>query len=243
MKKFLIGVLLCTVTLLQADFRPEPFSVTLPKTDGKSVLLDNINVPVGTTGIVLHAFDSSHKTIVAEAVVAGEKNGKREIRFQKFKRLKQAALPEYKLVPKEGDRLILNYLYNRVLPITPNMEYFKRFAQKYSATFDIIHPDLFASQLYLDHEPKPGKESFREICYQQDTSLLYFAVEDQGYFVDCNTFSILKKEPLATEIDSKSAAKPFYSRIPEIKNRLGGIIGGESIGDYNLYYKKLLGIK
>ena len=243
MKKFLISVLLCTVTLLQADFRPEPFSVSLPKTDGKSVLLDNIDVPAGTTGIVLHTFDNSHKTIVAEAVVAGEKNGKHEIIFREFKRLRQAALPEYKLSPQKGDTLILNYLYNRVLPITPDTEHFKAFQQKYGTSFEIIHPDLFASQLYLDHEPKPGKESFREICYQQDTSLLYFAIQDQGYFVDCNTFSILKEEPLATAIDSKNAAKPFYNRIPEIKNRLGGIVGGESIGDYNLYYKKLLGIK
>ena len=243
MKKFLIAILFYTVTLLQADFSPEPFSVALPETDGKSVLLDNIDVPAGTTGIVLHAFDNSHKTIVAEAVVAGEKNGKREIKFRKFKRLRQSALPEYKLSPQKGDILILNYLYTRVLPITPDLQHFQAFQQKYSASFEIIHPDLFASQLYLDHEPKPGKESFHEICYQQDTSLLYFAVEDQGYFVDCNTFFILAKEPLATAIDSKNAAKPFYSRIPEIKNRLGGIVGGESIGDYNLYYKKLLGIK
>jgi len=69
------------------------------------------------------------------------------------------------------------------------------------------------------------------------------AVEKEGYFVDCNTFSILDKEPLASAAEEKSAALPFYSRMPQIKNRLGGIIGGESIGNYNLYYKQLLGIK
>lgn len=243
MKRFLTGLLLFTVSLLQADFNPELSTIQLPDTDGKTALVQDGGFPVGTTGIVLHAFDDKHKTIVAEAVVVGKKDGKLEVRFRKFRRLHQAALPEYKIVPQKGDMLVLNYLYNRVLPVTPDEAHYRSFRQTYGAALDIIHPDLFASQLYLDHEPRPGKKDFRKICYTQDTSLLYFAIENSGYFVDCNTFAILDKAPLTTPADRRNAQKPFYNRMPQIKNRLGGIIGGEGIRDYNRYYKQLLGIK
>ncbi len=243
MKKYLTWLLLTSLTLLKADFAPTLYQTQLSQTDGKSALVEDRDIPVGSSGIVIHAFDKEHKTIVAEAVVTGKQEGKLRVTFRKFKRLHQAALPEYKIVPKKGDILILNYLYNRVLPITPDEAHFKSFGRKYGSRFEIIHPDLFASQLYFNHQPQPTKEDFQNSCRQNDTSLLYFEVGERGYFIDCNTFSILDTEQLTAPVNSKTAKQPFYYRIPTIKNRLGGILGGETIGDYNLYYKKLLGIK
>jgi hypothetical protein len=243
MKNYIIWLLLCTATLLQADFNPRLYQATLPQTDGKKVIIENADIPVGSSGIVLHAFDDTHKTIIAEAIVTERKENKITIKFRKFKRLRQTALPDYKILPQKGDILILNYLYNRVLPITADEKTLKAFNEKYQSAFEIIHPDIFASQLYFDHQPQPTKEDFQNTCQQNDTSLLYFTIEKSGYFVDCNSFKILSKEPLASPIESKNAHKPFYHRLPEIKNRLGGILSSESIGDYNLYYKKLLGIK
>jgi hypothetical protein len=243
MKNYILWLLFCTAVLLQADFNPQLYQATLPQTDGKKVVIEDRNIPVGSSGIVLHAFDDTHKTIVAEAIVTQKKENKITIKFRKFKRLRQTALPEYKISPQKGDTLILNYLYNRILPVTANEKTFKTFTKKYQSTFEIIHPDIFASQLYFEHQPQPTKEDFQNACQQNDTSLLYFTIEKSGYFVDCNSFKVLYKEPLTSAIENKNAHKPFYHRLPEIKNRLGGILSSESIGDYNLYYKKLLGIK
>jgi hypothetical protein len=222
-----------------ADFAPAPYTTTLQgDVTQKGTVIADPGIAVGSSGIVLHAFDDKHKAIIATAVVTDKKDGKLTIAFQRFKRLKQSALPEYKIEPKAGDLLILNYLYNRVLPIVPDAEHFKSFTQSTKA--QVLHPDLFASMLYFDHNPRPDKADFQAICRQHDFNLLYFAVADRGNYVDCTTFKVLYSEPLNSSVDPQKAQKPFYSRIPNIKNRLGGIMGGETIGDYNRYYGKLL---
>lgn len=236
--KRVILVTLLTALSLMADFAPTPYQTTLEGNVTQSVEIADPGIAVGSSGIVLHAFDEQHKAIIATAVVTGKKEGKLTIRFQKFKRLKQRALPEYKIEPEAGDTLILNYLYNRILPVVPDEEHFKAFSR--STKTEVLHPDLFASMLYFDHNPKPDREDFQDICRQYDFNLLYFAVGDKGRYVDCTTFKVLHSEPLTIKVDPKKVQKPFYSRMPEIKNRLGGIMGGEGIGDYNRYYQKLL---
>jgi len=244
MNKLILTVTLfvSVVVSVQADFLPKLFQTKISQTDGQTSWID-ANLPIGSSGIVVHSFDDTHKTITAEAIVTEKKDGKIKVTFQKFKRLRQPALPEYNIKPQKGDLLILNYFYNRILPIVPNKSQLDNFTTKYGRYYDIIHPDIFASQLYFDHEPKPSKEEFVKSCYQNDSSLIYFAIEDKGYFVDCNSFKVIAQEPLAQAVENQKAQKPLYSRLPKIKTRLGGLISDENIGDYNLYYKKLLGIK
>ena len=243
--KQILGLLLLGLSTLFADFDTSLWQTTLVQTDGKhaTVTVGQKQIPVGSSGIILHTFDKEHKTIIARAIVTAQKENSVEVTFSRFQRLKQSALPEYKIIPAKGDILILNYLYNRVLPITPDEVHFKAFKEKYGSEYEIIHPDLFAATLYFNHQPQPTKEDFQKSCRQNDTSLLYFEAEDQGHFVDCNSFRILHSVPLQEKIDSRTSEQPFYSRLPAIKNRLGGIMGSESIGNYNLYYKKLLGLK
>ncbi|HHD83852.1 MAG TPA: hypothetical protein ENK93_03140 [Campylobacteraceae bacterium] len=230
------------LTALHAGFNPAPYESVLQDLSGQSATVPDRDIPVGSSGIVLHAFDKRHRTIIATAIVTGKKEGKLTLTFRKFDRLRQSALPEYKIAPAKGDVVILNYLYNRILPILPDAAHFRDFATKHQ-NFEIVHPDLFASALYFDHDPQPTKEDFRKACVQNDLSLLYFAVGRKGRFVDCESFRVIDEEPLATPVDSQKAQKPFYSRVPEIKNRLGGIMGSESIGDYNLYYRTFLELK
>ncbi len=229
-------------TLLFAGFDPSVYQTTLQDVTPKGATVPDRDISVGSSGIVLHAFDDRHRTIIATAVVTSKKDGKLTLRFHKFDRLHQSALPEYKIAPQKGDIVILNYLYNRVLPIVPDAGHYQSFVTSHRS-FEILHPDLFASALYFDHQPQPTRENFRESCVQNDLGLLYFAVGNEGHFVDCNSFKIVASEPLESPVDTQKAQKPFYSRVPEIKNRLGGIMGGESIGDYNLYYKTFLHLK
>ncbi len=238
MKRFIILILSLT-GLMFADFMPALQHVVIDQTDGKTTQLAT-SLPVGMSGIVVHNFDTKHRTIIAEAVVTAIKAGKSIVKFKPFKRLRQSALPEYDIKPQKGDTIILGYLYNRILPITPDKKHYDAFVQMYRAQFDIIHPDLFASQLYFDYQPKPNKEAFTQNCLQNDAALLYFAIEKRGYFVDCNSFKVIASEPLSKPVDGEKAQKPFYSRIPKIKNRLGGLLSDETIGDYNHYYKRLL---
>ncbi len=237
MKRVFLSILLA-VTTLMADYAPAPYRTTLPPVTGDSVTIDDPGIAVGTSGIVIHAFDTKHSTIIATAVVTERKAGKITVRFQKFRRLRQRALPEYRIAPAAGDSLILNYLYNRVLPVVPDEAHYRSFQQE--TRLDLLHPDLLAAQLYFDHNPRPDRGDFQKICRDYDFNLLYFAIGNEGHYVDCTSFEVVHSEPLAQPVEAQQAKQPFYSRLPKIKNRLGGIMGGESIGDYNRYYRKLL---
>ena len=229
-------------SLLHAQFAPVPQQAILGEVHGDHAVVALSGAAPGSSGIVLHKFDDRHSAIIATAIVTGSKEGKTSLRFQRYRRLRQKALPQYKIAPQQGDIVILGYLYNRVLPIVPDEAAYKRFLLGHRA-LDVIHPDLFASALYFDHTPQPAKRDFYKACVQNDLGLLYFAVDREGYFVDCESFRIVAREPLPEAIDAKRSMQPFYSRIPRIKNRLGGILSDESIGDYNRYYKKVLGIQ
>lgn len=239
MIKNIIFFLAAFASLLMADFNPVPYKTTLQEVKNNTAILKDNDIAKGATGIVLHKFDQNHQTIIALATVIAKKEGKLTIKFSKYKNLHQSALPAYKILPKKGDIVILNYLYNRMLPITPNEESYKQVTTKF-AGYDLIHPDIFASKLYIEHEPKPTKEDFRQSCLQNDNALLLFAIDNKGYFVDCNSFKVLDSIDLPT--GTQKEKHPFYSRIPQIKTRLGGIMGGEDIGDYNRYYKHMLGL-
>ena len=243
MKRYILPLLLSCATVTMAwAFDPSLYQTTLTNVKGATAQIEDREIPVGSSGIVLHAFDKEHRAIVATAIVKAKSDGKATVVFKKFKRLEQHALPEYKIAPKNGDIVILNYLYNRILPVMPDEKHFRRFLKTH-AKFETVHPDLFAADLYLGHDPQPTRKDFQQVCRQNDLGLLYFAVKDRGYYVDCNSFKILDSEPLEQAIDTQKSMHPFYHRLPEIKNRLGGIMGSESIGDYNLYYQTLLGLK
>ena len=238
-KKILFTAIFSALSLF-ADFNPAIYKTTLDKVTGNSAKVKDRDIAVGSSGIVLHSFDGEHKTIIARAEVISKESGNLSVSFSKFDRLVQKALPDYKIKPSKGDTLILNYLYNRILPITPNEESFKEFKEKFSS-FDIVHPDIFASNLFIEKEPLPSKRDFQANCKKNDYALLFFSIDKLGYFVDCSTFKVLDTITLSSDVNP--TMKPFYSRIPKIKSSLGAIIGEKDIGDYNLYYKKMLGLK
>ncbi len=238
-KKILFTAIFSALSLF-ADFNPAIYKTTLDEVTQNSAKVKDRNITVGSSGIVLHSFDDKHKTIIAKAEVTSKDGETLNISFSKFDRLVQKALPDYVIKPSKGDILILNYLYNRVLPITPNEKSFKEFKEKFSS-FDIVHPDLFAADLFIEKEPLPSKRDFQANCIKNDYGLLFFNIEKRGYFVDCSSFKILDTVSLSSDINTTK--KPFYNRIPQIKSSLGGIIGESDIGDYDRYYKKMLGIK
>ncbi|NPA81014.1 MAG: hypothetical protein GXO31_00195 [Epsilonproteobacteria bacterium] len=207
--------------------------------DKGAVLEDSPYVPIGSSGVVIRKFDDKHSTIIAGAVVEKKEGDKMRIKFIMFDMLEQSALPPLKIMPKKGDTVILNYLYNRAFVIAPNEDTYLEILSDFPQ-IDWIHPDILAAFLSKEYNPTPKKEDFQKVCKQNTSMLLFFAIEDKGYFVDCNSFKILKEENIQAK--EANATLPFYSRIKDIESSIFNF-GPDSIKNYDKYYKKLLGIE
>ena len=237
--------LLLTTVLFTSLYAYTNFSQYETKVDsinGKYLQInDSTNFKIGSSGILIHDFDTQHSTIVSRVEVIDKKEGKATLSYKKFNDLEQNALPTYNIAPAVGDKVILNYLYTKSMAIVPDSQTLKSVTNKFSQV-DWVHPDIFASKLAIDYTPKPEKEDFQQECKNNSFSLLFFAIENSGYFVDCNSFKILYK----VEINNQSTEKPqtpFFNRIGDIKGRMFGLMGGKSMNDYNDYYKKLLNVR
>jgi len=193
------------------------------------------DVSVGSSGVVVHDFDKKHSTIVAKFIVISKNKNSVNIKFVPFRDLKQDVLPVPKILPQVGDKAIFNFLYNYALPIAPNFLAYKEAMFKHK---DIkwLHPDLFAAKLFADDNPTPTKKDFQKMCMDYNFYLLYFAIDHTGYFVDCNSFKVLKQEKIDT---GKSVNLPFFSRIKDIQKSWFSF-GGSKIDNYNSYYKNLI---
>ncbi len=231
------------LTTLTAKTNFSPYHTTVTDVDKRYIYIDDSReFSIGSSGVVLHAFDDTHKTIVSMVTVVDKKDGQAFLKYESFKGLKQNALPTYNITPKKGDRVVLNYLYKRALAVTPNLQT-QNYINKTFKTIDWIHPDIFASKLSIDFTPSPKKSDFRKECSDDSFWLLFFAIEDKGYFVDCNSFKILHTITLPEDLKSDKEQKPFYSRLGEIKGRMFGLMGGDGMHSYTRYYKQLLGIQ
>ncbi len=243
MFRFFIPLFLSTLTVLCADTNFSPYHTTVTKVENKTIYIDESkNFSIGSSGVVLRDFDGVHKTIIAVVEVIEKKGQSATLKYKKFSALTQDALPEYNMPPKKGDTVILNYLYNRALVITSNEKTFDYIVKTHNK-FSFIHPDIFASTLAVDYSPAPTKANFKKECTVGSFALLFFAIEDSGYFVDCNSFKILHTVDLPKDLQDAKQMTPFYHRLKKIKGRVFGLMGGKGIANYDSYYKKLLGLK
>jgi len=237
-KKILVFTLLFFVNSL-FSFSLDPYQTTIKKLVGNEAVVTNSDqVKVGSSGIIIHNYDPEHRTIIAKAVVTKKDGQDMYLKLYYYKDLNMDALPSYKIIPKVGDTVIFNYLYKRVLPIVPNKEAFEQFKQTFPQ-IDVVHPDLFAYELAVESNTSPKLSDFRKECNSDDFGLLFFALSDKGYFIDCTSFKVIGKLDFPTEGKKQ---KPFYTRIKNIKPKFFGL-GSDEIKDFDSYYKKLLGIK
>ena len=235
MKKIFFSLFLVSLTLLNAKFLE--YKTKILSINGNVATLKNSpNVQIGSSGVVLHSYSKQHSTIVAKAIVIDKDSDYIKIKFKKFNDLKQDVLPVPMILPTTGDTVILNYLYNHALAITPNYKTYKEVTTKHN-DINWLHPDLFAAKLFADNNPSPNEEDFQNMCKDYSFSLLYFAINSKGYFVDCNSFKVIKQENLQTN-DSKIIV-PFYSRIKDIEASWLSF-GKSKITNYANYYQMLL---
>jgi len=236
MKNIFTLLTLLTVTLMaQTNFSPYETKILAVSNDSV-IVKDNADIAVGATGVVIHFFDAQHQTVIANVEVVKKGTDKLQLKVSSFDAIPQETLPTYSITPKVGDKVILNFLYNRALAIVPDEATYKVVTKSYD-TFTWLHPDIFAAKLAKSYNPSPSKETFQKECIAQNIGLLLFAIKDKGYFVDCHSFKTLNTIPLPL---ASSVKIPFYSRLQPIKGRIFGLFGGKGVKDYDSFYTQLL---
>ncbi|ANE35951.1 putative PgbA domain protein [Campylobacter iguaniorum] len=240
MKKVVILFLMLCSFAFGAEFDMKTtYSLLLNTTDdGFGEITDSKDIIVGSSGIVMHKFSDGSKSIIARAVVTEKKAGFAKVRFELFDSLKQPALPIPKILPENGDEIVLNYLYDRALIVAPNEEVFKEITNHFK-NITFVHPDIMGSYLSYEYKPNPSRDDFRLMCAQNAAGVIFIALDGEAVFADCGSFNVLKK---FKSKDISYYQLPFYTRITDI-DTVFWKLDSAKIGNYNKYYKRLLGNK
>lgn len=203
--------------------------------DGFGTITDSPNIVLGSSGVVMHKFENGLDTIVARAVVVEKDGNFAKIRFEVYSDLKQTSFPLLKILPQKGDKVILNFLYNRSLIVVPNKEIYNQVV-KYFSNINFIHPDIIGAYLSYEYKPNPSRDDFRKMCARSAAGLIFIAMNNEAVFADCGSFKVLKSFK-SGEVSSYQL--PFFTRVEDIETVFWKFDGKE-INNYDKYYKKLL---
>ncbi len=223
MKRFLL-LLIVPIALMAAT------TSTIVSTNATSAKIRSVDLPAGTSGIVVHDYDGTHRSIVARAILVAPDT----IRFEVFDALAQDAFPKPLTKPKAGDKVILSYLYDRALIIAPNLQTYQEIAAQ---THDkLLHPDLFVAELAKRGHKMPQREDFKDFCNRYALAKLYIARKSGTDVVDCYSFK--KVGSLDVRASGKETKLPFYNRFRRIPGSLFDFFSNDEYNYFD-YYKKL----
>lgn len=235
MKKILVLIAFYTF-LFGAEFNMKTaYSLLLNTKDGYGEITDSPDIIVGSSGVIMHKFSNDEESIIARAEVTQKKDGFAKIRFERFDLLKQPAFPIPKLLPENGDEVILNFLYDRSLIVVPNKEIYKEVEKTFN-NITFIHPDIVASYLHYEYKPNPSRNDFRKMCARNAAGLIFIALDGEAIFADCESFKVLKKFKSAK---ISYYELPFYTEVKDIEP-IFWKIGSKKINNYDKYYRTLL---
>ena len=203
--------------------------------EGVGTIIDSPSIVTGSSGVVMHRFDNIQSSIIARAVVTQKGGGFAKVRFEVFDALEQKALPLPGILPKSGDELVLNYLYDRSLIVAPNKEIYSEVVGAFKGV-TFIHPDIVGSYLSYEYKPNPSRDDFRKMCNQSAAGLIFIAMNNEAVFADCQSFEPLKRFQSGAV---KYYQLPFYTRVKDI-DTVFWKWGSEQISDFDRHYKALL---
>lgn len=203
--------------------------------EGIGTIIDSPSIVTGSSGVVMHRFDNIQSSIIARAVVTQKGGGFAKVRFEVFDALEQKALPLPGILPKSGDELVLNYLYDRSLIVAPNKEIYSEVVGAFKGV-TFIHPDIVGSYLSYEYKPNPSRDDFRKMCNQSAAGLIFIAMNNEALFADCQSFEPLKRFQSGAV---KYYQLPFYTRVKDI-DTVFWKWGSEQISDFDRHYKALL---
>lgn len=223
-------------TSLTASEEPRTVTAPLENLHENEATVAAGNIPVGVSGIVIHAYDQTHKAIVASVVVTQGGEAYTKLKLLPYRGLVQPNLPTIKTKPQNGDTVILGYLYDRVLPIVPNQESFEK-AKESFPKLRLIHPDLFAAELAKDKSPLPYRDHFAKMCEKMHLGLVMFMFKDGTDFIDCVSWVKVGSSDV-TSIDAEHFKQPFFNRFEEIPSAFYDW-SEYKIEDFDRFYRKL----
>lgn len=236
-KLFLVVCLFLLGTFAQAEsFFKEYKTNVLEANEKQIVIADSSEFIVGASGVVTHKFDAKSTTIIARVDVISKNGTTAVLRLEKFEMLSQGAFPDTGIKPVVGDEVTINYLYDRALIVTPNQGVYTEVTKKFN-TITWVHPDIVGAYLAKLYRPNPDKKIFQQACYQNAASIIFFGIQNKGYFVDCHNFNIVKSIDIT---NNGEVQLPFYSRIKNIDSTWFSW-DSSKITDYNNYYAYILG--
>lgn len=238
--RYLITIFVFILSLASAaNFSMPTYTSNLTSVkNGYGKVIDSPDIIIGSSGIVMHTFNNGESSIIARAVVTDKSAGFATVRFEVFQALSQPALPVPGILPKVGDKVILNYLYNRAIIVVPNEEIYTQIINSFPS-IHFINPDLAASHLNAYRKPNPSRDDFRKICAQTVAGLIFIAMDKKAVFADCGSFEILKSFETG---EVKNYQVPFFSNVYGISPAWWKW-DSAYIANYNKHYKFLLDIK
>lgn len=232
-------------TATNKEFSVKPMGLKIGNIENNKSVIPMGNLIIGQTGIVVHIFDNDKRLIVSNAKVISSDLNSSVVEFFEFKDLTQDAIPTSNRVVTTNDILILNYMYNSSLLITPTLDSFQSVRENFKLN-NFVHSDIFAAKLKVDHKPYPTKEDIQNFAIEQNLGTIFMVIENKVYIIDSKTFTIL--ESYAINYENAEAIMPFYTRVEEIEESIFNLsffdfFSGEKNLSYNEYYKRILGIK
>lgn len=234
MRKILLLLLLQS---LMWGFTTKMYKTTLISAGPKfGYIKDNPSIELNSSGIIMHKL-GKYSTIVARAKVVEKKNNLAKVEFKIFKMLAQRAMPTPIIMPKKGDTLILNYLYDRVVIVAPNRQSYRQILRELQdKKMDVVSSDLLAAYLIDVYSKIATRKTLRGFCRANAVGTLVIALKKKAYLFDCINFDKLAN----LKVDFyKGQQKPFYSNITRTRGEIIKIFEN-NMGDYYFYYKQLI---
>ncbi|MBX1798096.1 plasminogen-binding N-terminal domain-containing protein [Campylobacter jejuni] len=237
MFKTIVCFLALNLSLFAVGFDLKPIKSELVKVDDiYGYIKDSDDIKLYSSGVVVQYFSNS-QSIIARASVIAKEDGLAKLEFSVFSALKQDALPLPNVLPKVGDEVVLNFLYDRGLVIAPDEQTYNELVRGFPQIY-FTHIDIFGAQLIRTATLSPKRSDFRQFCDDNAVGILVVALENQAEVVDCQDFNKLYEVPISKPT---SVQVPFYSRIGGYKSNFFDF-NSQEIGNYYRYYDALINL-
>ncbi|MBE3608988.1 MULTISPECIES: plasminogen-binding N-terminal domain-containing protein [Campylobacter] len=235
MKRFVFILLFFLNSVFAASFHFNEYKTPILSIDADdtATIVDSPEIVLGSSGVVLHKFNTQ-STIIARVSVVSKSGGFAKVRFEVFDTLEQSALPLPGVAPRVGDTVVLNYLYNRSVIVVPNKEIYDEIVSAFPNMI-FIHPDLVGAYLSYEYKPNPNRDDFRKMCSQSAAGLIFVAMDGRSVFADCQSFEILKEFETG-EVEYYQL--PFYTRVSGI-DTVFWKLDSAHINNYDQHYDLL----
>ncbi len=238
-----LSFLSLALSLLQASSFGERLTLPILEVSAQekhTAYIPALDLKVGESGEILRELAGGHSVIIARAQVVEIKEGRAKITFEKLDSLAQNYFPEPELTPQKEDKTLWRTFYDRALLIAPSQELYIHVRDSYPQ-IRWQHPDLFVSYLLEEREHAPSREDFRHICNAYNIGILYIIASGKGEARDCQTFALLRQDPIAKDAPKEEQIRPFFSRLGNVEQSwFNAVFGGAEVKDYYLYYDELL---